>query len=140
MSETPKVSKGMNPGGLIFVRSDESYEMYIASDYIEYDRANAQAAFLSVWFPTEKTNRQMKRDPNFKAVQGKDFGPCILLYAVDFDDNTYLHLRTVNLYTDGSIARDYVRPQSQYRWEKPARGSRIDELIGAVRKYLDRGL
>ena len=140
LSETPKVSKGMNPGGLIFVRSDESYEMYIASDYIEYDRANAQAAFLSVWFPTEKTNRQMKRDTNFKAVQGKDFGPCILLYAVDFDDNTYLHLRTVNLYTDGSIARDYVRPQSQYRWEKPARGSRIDELIGAVRKYLDRGI
>ncbi len=125
-------------GGMIFVRKDDSYEMYIASDYIEYDRANSQAAFISVWFPTEKTNRQMKRDPNFKARRGKNFGPCILLYAVDFDDNTYLHLRTVNLYTDGSIARDYVRPQSEYRWEKTSDGSRIDELIDAVKKYLGR--
>ena len=123
-------------GGMIFVRKDDSYEMYIASDYIEYDRANSQAAFISVWFPTEKTNRRMKRDPNFKARQGKDFGPCILLYAVDFDDNTYLHLRTVNLYTDGSIARDYVRPQREYKWEKTSDGSRIDELIDAVKKYL----
>ncbi len=129
---------GINPDGLIFVRRDESYEMYIATDYIEYDSANSQAAFVSVWFPTEKTNRQMKRDPNFRAVQGKNFGPCILLYAVDLDDNTYLHLRTVNLYTDGSIARDYVRPQREYRWDKPAKGGRIDELIGAVRKYIDR--
>lgn len=125
--------------GMIFVRSDDSYEMYIAADYIEYDRANSQAAFVSVWFPTERTNRQMKRDPNFRAKQGKDFGPCILLYAVDFDDDTYLHLRTVNLYTDGTIARDYVRPQREYRWEKPSDGSRIDELIDAVRRYLDKG-
>ena len=129
-----------DPEGMIFVRKDDSYEMYIAAEYIEYDRATRQAAFVSVWFPTERTNRQMKRDPNFHARQGKDFGPCILLYAVDFDDGTYLHLRTVNLYTDGSIARDYVKPQSQYRWEKPSRGSRVDELIGAVRKYLDRGI
>ena len=125
-------------GEMIFVRKDDSYEMYIASDYIEYDRANSQAAFISVWFPTEKTNRQMKRDPNFRARPGKNFGPCILLYAVDFDDNTYLHLRTVNLYTDGSIARDYVRSASEYRWEKISDGSRIDELIDAVKKYVGR--
>ena len=128
-----------NPEGMIFVRKDESYEMYLATDYIEYDRATSQAAFVSVWFPTERTNRQMKRDPNFRARQGKDFGPCILLYAVDFEDGTYLHLRTVNLYTDGSIARDYVRPQREYKWERASRGSRIDELIEAVRKYLDKG-
>ncbi|MBR4196492.1 MAG: trypsin-like peptidase domain-containing protein [Synergistaceae bacterium] len=134
----PGKSDGVDTGSMIFVRSDESYEMYIAADYIEYDSANSQAAFVSVWFPTERTNRQMKRDPNFRAVHGKNFGPCILLYAVDLSDNTYLHLRTVNLYTDGSIARDYVRPQRDYRWEKPARGSRINELIGAVRKYLGR--
>ena len=129
-----------DPEGMIFVRKDDSYEMYIAAEYIEYDRATRQAAFVSVWFPTERTNRQMKRDPNFHARQGKDFGPCILLYAVDFDDGTYLHLRTVNLYTDGTIARDYVRPQKEYRWERASSGSRIDELIGAVRRYLDRGI
>ena len=125
---------------MIFVRKDESYEMYIATDYIEYDSENLQAAFVSVWFPSEKTNRQMKRDPNFRAIQGKDFGPCILLYAVDFEDNTYLHLRTVNLYTDGSIARDYVRPRSQYKWETPSEKGRISDLIGAVRKYLGGGI
>ena len=129
-----------NPESMIFVRKDDSYEMYLATDYIEYDRSTSQAAFVSVWFPTERTNRQMKRDPNFRARQGKDFGPCILLYAVDFEDNTYLHLRTVNLYTDGSIARDYVRPQREYKWERASRGSRIDELIEAVRKYLDKGI
>ncbi len=123
---------------MIFIRKDDSYEMYLAADYIEYDSINSQAAFVTVWFPTEKTNRQMKRDPNFRARQGKNFGPCILLYAVDFTDNTYLHLRTVNLYTDGSIARDYVRPQSQYKWETPSEGSRINDLINALRKYLDR--
>ena len=128
-----------NLDSMIFVRKDESYEMYIAADYIEYDRATRQAAFVSVWFPSEKTNQRMKRDPNFHARQGKDFGPCILLYAVDFDDGTYLHLRTVNLYTDGTIARDYVRPQKEYRWERASEGSRIDELVDAVRKYLDRG-
>ena len=48
-------------------------------------------------------------------------------------------MRTVNLYTDGSIARDYVRPQREYKWERASRGSRIDELIEAVRKYLDKG-
>ena len=125
-----------NSDGMIFVRSDDSYEMYIASDYIEYDRANSQAAFISVWFPTEKMNRQMKRDPNFRARQGKNFGPCILLYAADFADNTYLHIRTVNLYTDGSIARDYVRPAREYRWEKISDGSRIGEMIDAVKKYV----
>ena len=114
-----------NPEGMIFVRKDDSYEMYLAADYIEYDRATSQAAFVSVWFPSERTNRQMKRDPNFRARQGKE---------------TYLHLRTVNLYTDGSIARDYVRPQREYKWERASRGSRIDELIEAVRKYLDRGI
>ena len=129
-----------NPDSMIFVRKDESYEMYIATDYIEYDSENEQAAFVSVWFPSERTNRQMKRDPNFRAVQGKDFGPCILLYAVDFEDNTYLHLRTVNLYTDGSIARDYVRPRSQYKWETPSERGRISDLIVAVRKYLGRGI
>lgn len=143
--KTPRNLPGMredsvreDSGGMIFVRKDDSYEMYIASDYIEYDRANSQAAFISVWFPTEKTNRQMKRDPNFRARPGKNFGPCILLYAVDFGDNTYLHLRTVNLYTDGSIARDYVRPSREYRWENISDGSRIDELIDAVKKYLER--
>ena len=129
-----------NPDGMIFVRKDESYEMYIAADYVEYDRATSQAAFVSVWFPTEKTNRQMKRDPNFKARQGKDFGPCILLYAVDFEDGTYLHLRTVNLYTDGTIARDYVRPQSGYKWERPSGNSRINDLMNALKNYLDRGI
>ncbi len=136
----PKVSNESvrrdNPESMIFVRKDESYEMYLAADYIEYDSVNSQAAFVTVWFPTEKTNRQMKKDPNFRARQGKDFGPCILLYAVDFEDNTYLHLRTVNLYTDGSIARDYVRPQREYRWEKPSGKSRINDLINALREYL----
>lgn len=130
------VSRETSPG-LLFVRSDESYEVYLETENIDYDRRSRLASFITVWFPTERTNAQMKKDKNFKAIPGKDFGPCMLLYAVDFSDGTYLHLRTINLYTDGSVARDYVKPRRSYEWLEPKRNSRIESLINAVRRQLD---
>ncbi len=123
--------------GLVFVRQDDNYEMYLEKDHIEYDPKTSIASFVSVWFPTERTNAGMKRDPNFHAVKGKDFGACMLVYLADFSKGTYLHLRTLNLYTDGTTARDYIKPQEQYKWEKPSRGSRIDYLLREVRKQLE---
>ena len=122
--------------GLQFVRRDDNYEMYLEKDHIEYDPETSIASFVSVWFPTERTNAGMKRDPNFHAVKGKDFGACMLVYLADFSNGTYLHLRTLNLYTDGTTARDYIKPREQYKWEKPSRGSRIDDLLKEVRKQL----
>ena len=122
--------------GLQFVRRDDNYEMYLETDHIEYDSETSIASFVSVWFPTERTNAGMKRDPNFHAVKGKDFGACMLVYLADFSNGTYLHLRTLNLYTDGTTARDYIKPREQYKWERPSRGSRIDYLLKEVRKQL----
>ena len=121
---------------LKLVRSDESYEMYLETGNIEYDPESSIASFVSVWLPTKRTNLQMKKDPNFRAVRGKNFGPCMLVYMADLSKGMYIHLRTVNLYTDGTIARDYVRPVEQCTWEKPSRGSRAEELIEEVRKEL----
>ena len=122
--------------GLKFVRSDESYEMYLETGNIDYDPSSSIASFVSVWLPTARTNAMMKRDPNFRAVRGKDFGPCMLVYVADLSEGTYIHLRTLNLYTDGTTARDYVRPVEQCRWERPTRGSRIDDLLKEVRRQL----
>ena len=122
--------------GLKLVRKDESYEMYLETGNIDYDPESSIAAFVSVWVPTKRMNAKMKRDPNFHAVKGKDFGPCMLVYIADMSEGTYIHLRTLNLYTDGTTARDYVRPESQCVWEKPTRGSRAEELIREVRKHL----
>ena len=122
--------------GLTFVRKDDNYEMYLERDHIDYDPETSIASFVSVWFPTARTNAQMKKDPNFRAVKGKDFGACMLVYLADFSDGTYMHLRTLNLYTDGTTARDYIKPREQYKWEKPSRGSSIDDLLKEVRRQL----
>jgi hypothetical protein len=122
---------------LKLVRSDESYEMYLETGNIEYDPESSMASFVSVWLPTKRTNATMKKDPNFRAVRGKNFGPCMLVYIADLSEGTYVHLRTVNLYTDGTIARDYVRPVEQCRWEKPTHGSRIEVLMSEVKKQLE---
>ena len=122
--------------GLKFVRRDESYEMYLETGNIDYDPVSSIASFVSVWLPTARTNSMMKRDPNFRAVKGKDFGPCMLVYVADLSEGTYIHLRTLNLYTDGTTARDYVKPVEQYRWVRPSRGSRIEVLMKEVRQQL----
>ncbi|MBQ7154790.1 MAG: serine protease [Synergistaceae bacterium] len=127
---------GYEKYGLKLVRSDESYEMYLETGNIDYDPESSIASFVSVWLPTERTNAKMKRDPNFHAVRGKNFGPCMLVYIADMSEGTYIHLRTVNLYTDGTTARDYVRPERECKWEKPSRGSRADELLQEVRRQL----
>ena len=122
--------------GMIFVRSDKEYDVYIETEYIDYDPDYEIASFVSVWFPTEQTKRQMKRDKNFNAKPGKEFGPCVLSYIVDFDKGAYIHVRTVNFYKDGSIARDYAPSMREYKWEVPTKKSRINDLMLTLRKYL----
>lgn len=123
---------------LKLVRSDESYEMYLEVGNIEYDPESSIASFVSVWLPTKRTNAKMKKDPNFRAVRGKNFGPCMLVYMADLSAGTYIHLRTVNLYTDGTMARDYVKPVEQCKWERVPSGSRAEELIEEVRRQLEK--
>lgn len=125
-----------NNPGLIFVMRDESYETYLETEHIEFDRERLIASFIMVCYPTERMNERMKRDSSLNPMPGRDFGPCIMLYVADFSDNTYIHLRTINLYDDGTIARDYERPQRQIQWERVQRWSRIESVIRSLRKYL----
>ena len=119
-----------------FVRKDDGYEMYLDTESIEYDRQTHIASFVTIWIPTEKSKMEMRRSPDFNIPYGEDVGICALLYNVNFRDNKYVHLRTLNLCTDGTIARDYIKPDNEIIWRTPKRGSRIEALMKEVRKLL----
>lgn len=137
ISRKPEVpSQSNNDPELAFVRKDEAYEIYLDTGHINYDKESQIVSFLTIWYPSEKTKKQMERDPNFNITPGKNIGLCALLYMADFSDNTYVHLRTINFYTDGSIARDYIRPRSESKWENPKTGSRIESLIQELKRIL----
>ncbi|WP_299075658.1 trypsin-like peptidase domain-containing protein [uncultured Fretibacterium sp.] len=121
---------------LLFVRSDSGYEVYLDLERIVYDKETSRATFISVWFPSEKIKASLKKDPNFKLIAGKELGVFVLVYMADLSDGTYVHLRTVNFYADGTVARDYTRPRSQLKWEVPERDSRIESLMRVLlRRY-----
>ena len=123
--------------GVKFVRRDDRYDMYLLTQSIEYDRATQSALFITLWIPTEKSKREMRKDPHFRpAPAGEDLGNCLLVYNVNFQYNTYLHLRTVNFFTDGSVARDYIKPSDEIKWRKAPKGSRIESLMKEVKKQL----
>ena len=125
-----------NKSGLIFVNKDESYETYLETEHIDFDRERSIASFIIVCYPSARMNERMKHDMNLNPMPGRNFGPCIMLYAADFSDNTYIHLRTINLYDDGTIAGDYEIPRSQIKWESPKRYSRLERVMRTLRKYL----
>ena len=123
--------------GVKFVRKDDGYDMYLLTQSIEYDRETQAVSFITLWLPTEKSKREMRKDPHFKpAPTGEDLGSCLLVYNVNFQYNTYIHLRTVNFFTDGSVARDYIKPSDEIRWRKAPKGSRIESLMKEVKKQL----
>lgn len=122
--------------GAIFVRRDDEYEMYLYTDEIFYDRNTHDTAFIALWVPTEKAKVKMRRDSHFHVPYGTDLGVCVLLYVANFRENKYLHLRTINYCLDGSIARDYIKPENEYTFRTPKNGSRADILMKAVKKHL----
>lgn len=134
-SRNADLSPENNPG-LIFVNKDESYETYLETEHIAFDRERSIASFIIVCYPSERMNERMKRDMNLNPMPGRNFGPCIMLYAADFSDNTYIHLRTINLYDDGTIAGDYEIPRNQIKWDSPKRYSRLERVMHTLRKYL----
>ena len=119
-----------------FVRKDEGYEIYLVTDSIDYDRQRHIASFITLWYPTEKSKTIMLKDPHFHVPYGEELGLCVLLYVVNLNDNTYLHLRTINYCTSGYIARDYIKPQYEWKWDKPAKRSRIESLMKEVKRQL----
>ena len=93
--------------GAKFIARDDGYSMYLDTKNIDYNRQTQVAAFVTLWWPTEKSKKQMRQDPHFNIPPNQDLGLCILLYVANFKTNKYVHLRTVNLCTDGeTIARD----------------------------------
>ena len=120
---------------LIFVRKDESYEIYLDVNSITRNEGSPFVSFRTVWYPSEEMKERMSADPNFHLLPGKELGRAVLFYEVDFSDGTFMHLRTVNFCTDGSIARDWRWPSDKLKWERPAKGSRIESLMGVLRKH-----
>ncbi len=122
---------------LFFIRKDDSYEVYLDTESVNYDRESNIVSFNTTWYPSEKTKQQIERDPNFDLIPGKELGIFVLSYLVDFSRDNYVHLRTVNFYADGSVARDYIRPKEQAKWEAPKKGSRIADLMQELRRRLN---
>ena len=129
----PSQRKDSNP---IFVRKDELYEMYFDPEYIERKKNSNLVSFITIWYPTEKAIRQIEKTPEYNFIPGKKLNLCALWYTVNFSNNTYVHLRTVNFYSDGTVARDYIRPDNEIKWRSPKKGSRAESLMNALRKYL----
>ena len=125
-----------NIKGVKFLRRDDEYEMYLYTDRIDYDQNTQNAAFITLWWPTEKAKAKMRADPYFNVPEGTDLGVCVLLYVANFRDNKYLHLRTINYCIDGSVARDYIKPDNEFVWRTPKKGSRPDTLMREVKKQL----
>ena len=124
--------------GLKFVGQDDGYKMYLDTEKIDYNKRTQIASFVTLWWLTEKSKIEMRKDPHFNIPVGEDLGLCLLLYTVDFKKNKYVHLRTVNLCTDGeTIARDYIKPDNEIKWRTPKKGSRIQLLMREVRKQLN---
>ena len=119
---------------LLLIQKDKSYDVYLDKNSIDYN--SGLVHFTTIWYPTELTKQHVATDQNFNLIPGKELGAFILNYRVDMNDDTYIHLRTLNLYDDGNVARDYVKPQSEYRWETPKKGSRIETLIRILHQLL----
>ena len=119
-----------------FVRRDDLYEMYLETSKIEYDRKTGITTFLTFWIPTEKQKAVMREHPDFTIPPGEDVGVCALFYNINFRNNTYLHLRTINFSTKDTVIRDYIKPVNEYKWRIPGKGSRIESLMREVKKYL----
>ena len=123
--------------GAKFIARDDGYLMYLDTKNIDYNRQTQVAAFVTLWWPTEKSKKQMRQDPHFNIPPNQDLGLCILLYVANFKTNKYVHLRTVNLCTDGeTIARDYIRPEKEIVWRTPRNGSRIQLLMREIKRQL----
>ena len=119
-----------------FVRKDDLYEMYLQISSIEYDRRTGITSFLTFWIPTAKQRAVMREHPDFTIPHGDDVGVCVLFYNVNFRNNTYLHLRTINFSINDKVIRDYIKPMNEYKWRTPGKGSRIESLMKEVKKYL----
>ena len=119
-----------------FVRNDDGYEIYLYTSEIEYDRQTGIAKFITFWLPKEKSKNIMRKDPEFHIPPGEEPDLCILFYNVNFKNNTYLHLRTINFSDKGNMIRDYIKPSNEIVWRTPKKGSRIESLMKEVRKYL----
>jgi hypothetical protein len=119
-----------------FVRNDDGYEIYLYTSEIEYDRRTGIAKFITFWLPKEKSKNIMRKDPEFHIPLGEEPDLCILFYNVNFKNNTYLHLRTINFSDKGNVIRDYIKPSNEIVWRTPKKGSRIESLMKEVKKYL----
>lgn len=121
---------------LLFVQRDKSYEIYLDTEYIEYEKEKSLVTFITAWYPSEVVKENIAKDPNFNLIEGKELGVFLLLYTVNLSNNTYVHLRTVNCYVDGTVARDYTTPNSKIKWETLENGGRISNIVMVLRRYL----
>ena len=137
VSRKPKetVFPESNPN-LVFVKKDSEYEIYLDTEYIKHYENSSIVSFITAWYPSDIMKQKIAKDKNFNLIAGKELGVFLLIYVVDLNNNSYVHLRTINFYTDGDVARDYIKPHSKIKWNYAKDGSRISALISMLRSTL----
>jgi hypothetical protein len=113
---------------LMFVSSDPNYKIYLYKDSIEYDEDDDSLTYVwTRWIPSEA---QKAKVAGAMKLTEKPLDYFELNYAIDIEDASGAHVRTINYYEDGSVARDYTEPK--LKWETMEEDERVASILSAL--------
>ncbi len=115
----------------IRVKEDSSYTTYIDPKSVHPLDDSTYVVCTTIWSPSPATKAEVARTFNLTKM---DLGDFVLIYAADLTASTIVHLYTANLYVDGTIAREYERPEAELKIETPEPGTRADAILKALQK------
>jgi hypothetical protein len=110
----------------IDISKDEKYLIKLDLDSIKEDN-NGIVFFETIWIPIPPEQENAARG---LGLTKKPLGHFILYYKADPSRNLIAHIRTINYYKDGSIARDYTRPAKEQKLERPKSNRAKNTLKG----------
>ena len=67
-SRKSEVMQPNNEPDMLFVQKDKSYEIYLETGHIIYDKGSSVVTFITAWYPSEMTKGQIAKDPNFDLI------------------------------------------------------------------------
>jgi S1-C subfamily serine protease len=112
---------------LVFVSEDPGYAIYLHKDSITYDEAGDIADIWTMWIPSEAQKASVADALKLTEMPLDYFE---LNYVMDMEGARGAHVRTINYYEDGSVARDYKVPN--LKWETTDENKRIASFFSVI--------
>jgi hypothetical protein len=112
---------------LVFVSEDPSYAIYLHKDSIMYDEAGDIADVWTMWIPSEAQRASVAEALGLTDMPLDYFE---LNYVINMEEIRGAHVRTINYYEDGSVARDYKVPS--LKWETTDENKRIASFFSVI--------